>query len=339
MMLVLESEITIGDYRFSGAHEVTIKRSIHSLSELATIKIPAMARVWQNGRAEAELVVAANQFAEGDAVTIRLGYGGELRTEFIGFVKQIMPGTPMTVACEGYGWLLRRNAPGPVGGITELKKLMQLAVSGLEHGYRIHVQCDVDMHIVGVRTEGKCGQEVIEAIRKATDNNITCFFVEPDVLWCGLLHECLANGQLPAAGSSTYKMGANMLHEHKLAVHKRSGRTTIKYAKLKNKAEGYIHGSAGVATAGKTPVVVLQQVGSSKELTRLAQEKIAAGNYEGYQGQFTAFLEPYVQPGMVITLIDDQKIIIAGDYAVEDVVVQFGKDGARRLVTPGRKIR
>ncbi len=339
MMLVLESEITIGDYRFSGVHEVTIKRSIHSLSELATIKIPAMARVWQNGRAEAELVVTANQFAEGDAVTIRLGYGGDLRTEFIGFVKQTMPGTPMTVTCEGYGWLLRRNTLAPVNGETALKKLMQLAVSGLERGYQIHVACDVDLQIEGVRTEGKCGLEVIDAIRKATDNNITCFFVAPDVLWCGLLHESLAREQLPAVGSSTYKMGANMLQEHKLAVHKQSGRAAIKYAKLKNKAEGYIHGLAGVATAGKTPVVVLQQVGSSKELTRLAQEKIAAGNYEGYEGHFTAFLEPYVQPGMMITLIDDQKAIIAGDYVVEDVAVQFGKNGARRLVTPGRKIR
>jgi hypothetical protein len=36
-------------------------------------------------------------------------------------------------------------------------------------------------------------------------------------------------------------------------------------------------------------------------------------------------------------LIDDEKIIVAGRYVAEDVTVQFGKDGARRLVTPGRK--
>lgn len=338
MMLVLESEITIGGFRLSGVHEVTIRRSIHTLADMATIKLPAIARVWQNGRAEAELVVTANQFAEGDAVTIQLGYNGVLRTEFSGFVKQTMPGKPMTITCEGYSWLMRRNSMAPVNGETELKKLLLLAVSGLERGYQIRVQCDVDLHIAGIRTEGKSGLEVIDAIRKATANNITCFFVEPDVLWCGLIHACLDAGQLPATGSATYKRGTNTIDENKLAVHKKTGPTGILYAKLKSKAEGYIHGAAGTVAMGKTPVVVLQQVGTQQELSMLAGEKIAAGNYEGYEGHFTAFLEPYVVPGMMVTLIDDEKIIVAGRYVAEDVTVQFGKDGARRLVTPGRKI-
>jgi hypothetical protein len=40
---------------------------------------------------------------------------------------------------------------------------------------------------------------------------------------------------------------------------------------------------------------------------------------------------------MVVTLIDENQMIIPGNYIAEAVTVRYGKDGARREITPGRK--
>src|SRR4051812_34178084 len=108
-MFALESDITIGKFRFSGVNELRIKTSLHSIIDTALINIPSVARIITNGKVVSENVITGNQFAEGDRVTIKLGYSGNMQTEFRGFVKRCDLNMPLQVECEGYSWQLRRN--------------------------------------------------------------------------------------------------------------------------------------------------------------------------------------------------------------------------------------
>src|SRR6185312_15096362 len=105
-MFALNSDITIGDFRFAGVHDVHIQRTIHSIMEAATIKIPSIAKIVKNGKALAETVVTGAQFEAGDEVKIQLGYNGQYETEFKGFVSSVDLNMPLTIVCEGYSWLM-----------------------------------------------------------------------------------------------------------------------------------------------------------------------------------------------------------------------------------------
>jgi len=84
-MFVLNSDISVGGFRFTGAHEVSIKRSTRSIVETAVIKLPAKASVSENGAKSAERINTSSKFKQGDAVKISLGYNGALEEEFRGF--------------------------------------------------------------------------------------------------------------------------------------------------------------------------------------------------------------------------------------------------------------
>ena len=87
-MFVPGSEITIGQFRFSGAHEVRIKQSLHSIVNTATIQIPSVAKIIRDGKMNPKGIITGKQFNDGNEVTIRLGYNNDLKTEFKGFVKR-----------------------------------------------------------------------------------------------------------------------------------------------------------------------------------------------------------------------------------------------------------
>ena len=87
-MFVLESDITIGQFRFSGVNDVRISKSIHGIVDSALIKIPSIARVVKGGNTNPNPVITGKQFNNGDPVVIKLGYNGVLHTEFVGFVKR-----------------------------------------------------------------------------------------------------------------------------------------------------------------------------------------------------------------------------------------------------------
>jgi hypothetical protein len=194
-MFILNSEITIGSFRFSGVHDVVIKRSIHSIVETATIKIPAIAAILSKGKVSTERITTASQFKDGEAVTIKLGYNCDLKTEFCGFVKQRKLDMPLEIECEGYSSLLRKNVVNLKSSNLTLEELLRSAVADLEGENKILVQCNVDMNLLNISLDNPNGFDVINHISKCTDDNIFCFFVKPDTLWCGAIYTDVANGK------------------------------------------------------------------------------------------------------------------------------------------------
>ena len=339
-MFVLTSDITIGKFRFAGVNDVRIKRSIHGIAETAVISIPSIARILYKGKATPGTVITGAQFKDGDAVTIKLGYNGEMQTEFRGFVKRRNLQMPLVVECEGYSWLLRRNSVDRFWKKISVKELLKAAVAGLEAGYRISVQCDVDLELNNVSLAGETGFDVITNLSKYTDNGLTCFFIRPDTLWCGLLYSNYAQGSNPLQKNTVkYRLGYNVVSDNDLRErNKENGNTLVKYSKRMADGNKISETSDAFKNYARTHTKILNRVRDSIALKRLANEHSYQLSFTGYEGHLKTFLQPFAEPGYNSSILDTRYPERDGTYLVESTEVIFGMSGARRIVEIGPRL-
>ena len=338
-MFILNSDITIGKFRFSGVNDVRIERSLHNVTDTAIIRIPSIARIVKNGNRAPGNVITADQFKEGDPVSIDLGYNGELRMEFKGFVKRKSLGMPLDVICEGYSWLLRRNIVNISKTAVAIKDLLHLAVAGIDSRYPIRVKCTIDMVLNNVQVNGT-GLDVIDAIAKYTDGTVHCFFSQPDELWCGLIYTPYANGNdALSAGEVKYKLGYNVLKANTLKQRTiRDDKVEVKYSKRLSSGTQLSQSSDAFREFARTHSRVLNQLKDAAALKTLANEKAYKMNYTGYEGTINTFLDPYAAPGYKVYITDSRYPERNGTYIIENVATRFGVTGARRTIEIGPQI-
>jgi hypothetical protein len=107
----LSSHITIGKYSFDYVVDVTINQSIETLTDICTITIPRKLN-W-NGAAIAMGDSEINSepiLKKGDKIEIKLGYDDVLKTRFIGYLKEIKSGVPVTITAEDTMFLLKKGS-------------------------------------------------------------------------------------------------------------------------------------------------------------------------------------------------------------------------------------
>lgn len=352
------SEIEIGSYRFSGVNEVKINRNMNSLTDTATIKLPGRC-VLQKGKADSNGNIqllptepldsaTGKLFEVGDKVRITLGRNGELHEEFAGFVKNVGRGTPTEVSCEGYGRQLRDNVS--VNGTlakTTAKEMLEIAVGKKdikgndlkEPLTDIEIICTVDVTMTNVEFKSINGIQVCDLIKSMTDNNVTVFFVKPDVLWCGMPHTAFSNGTDPInIGSVGYRPGWNAIRDGALKHKPADAPVEVKYSGKYAGTEA-ASGKGKTREAAKKTKKTLNNIPDSATMDMLATEKELRLNHAGYEGKINAFLQPFCQPGYKATIINTLYPELDGDYMVQGVEVTFGMGGARRMVTPGALIK
>ena len=335
----LSSDITIGNFRFSGVHDVHIKRSIHSLADTATIKIPSIGTLSKKGKAFPVVVTTGNEFNDGDAVTIKLGYNGDLQTEFKGFVKRRDLDMPLEVTCEGYSWLLRRSTIKQFVNKMAVKDILALATSDTGP-HKINVQCAIDLTLEKIPTMDRSAFDLIGDISSYTDGCVNCFFIQPDTLWCGLIYTPYANNDdAIGAGKVSYRLGYNVVKDNSLKVRDaENDPVSVRYNTRQANGEKVSQTSDAYSDSVRTHSKILNQVKDAGALKQLANEKAYKLNYTGYEGSIKAFLQPYAGPGYIAYITDDRYPERNGSYVVESVEVHFGVNGARRLVELGPRL-
>lgn len=332
-MFVLNSDITIGKFRFSGVHDVRISSGLDSVTTMAYIKLPAIASIVKRGQAVEDGVITSHQFKEGDEVTINLGYYGDLKTEFKGFVKQMDMNRPLTVICEGYSWLLRRNKVNISKRSVSIKALLTEATKGLQG---IEIVCEADIQLNNIQVNGT-GADVINAIQSHTDHALTIFFKDGNKLWCGNLKTKVAqDGDVLNTGKVEYRSGFNIFSANTLKRRNTSDDPVeVKYSKKESAGTVLTGTSDAFKKAVRKHSKLLNQVKQATALKLLADEKAYKENYEGFEGSVQTFLEPFVQPGYIAMLTDNMLELKARGYLVESVTTHFGISGARRSVELG----
>ena len=321
-----------------------------------------------------QTLTTAQQFKEGDPVTINLGYNDSsilsgnatpvipgnnkgLGTVFQGFVKRVGTGMPCEVECEGYVRPLRLGmsvtAHYKATKASVLLNLLTYAwtagsgakVPGSDSGLNtkgastgIKVIVAHDMDLVNVTLNENNGVEIIEAVKRFSEGALNIFFINPTTLWCGLTYTPYQSGTDPfGLGRVNYRLGWNCPRNNDLKMRIPSERVHIILGgTLANAVR--VKGSSDDATALRHEKKISNHVGTNGSAKVIAQELQLMKNYSGYQGSLTGFLHPWCQPGDIVNITDAQLPKLNGDYMCEGTEINFGLKGARIRVEVGPKL-
>jgi len=320
-MLTLNSRIKIGQFQFKGVHDVRIRKGIGSIVELATIKLPSKARVKsQSNPNEMRIVQLIDAFKPGDSVEIELGYNGNYRLEFKGFVKEVVSGIPVAVECEGYSYQLKRNKINKFWAQTTLKEVLTEAIKDTD----ITLQLESDFPITNLLARSQTGNDIIiDLQKKVTGGILTAFFIEPGVLWVGLQYAAYK-------AEIKYKTGFNVI---KHDMHKSApGDVTVKILYKGQRKRG----SAITNIKGKSEKrIVLHSIPDSNTIKKIAEAAHEKYNNDTFFGKITTFLEPYAAPGDKAIILPKENIDFDGSYLITSTDVSYGRNGARRVCELG----
>lgn len=341
MAFVLNSLIRIGNWQFRGVHDVRINKSLRTYQDTAVIKLPAVCRTLSKDGKTVRDVETATRFSQGDEVVVQLGYNGDLREEFRGFVKRVNFNVPVEVECEGYSYLLSRNKCKKDWNpkTTTLSKVA--AAIARDAGINVVLGQDADGPLVNFipnpGTAMTCSEVLDYLLDKGLSNKLRAFFVQPDTLWIGLKYTAFK-------ADVKYVLGRNVLRDNQLKERERS-KTNVEIVlkhkeptgkRHRGKAKDY---NAKLNQTGSKKVKNMAHVADDGYLKKLASAGLEDQNYTGYEGKINAFLQPYCEPGYKALLVDNRYSVKGGGYVVEGIEVRYGRSGARRSVEIGLKVQ
>lgn len=322
-MFVLTAQIEIAGKKFSRVNLVEIESSAKVLEDTALIRMPTTARLERQGEFISE-VETRKEFKVGDSVAIRLGYNGNLKEEFRGFVSKIKPGTPLEIECVDATWTLRRKNLKASFKNTTLKALLEHILQGTD----IELQGEVP----GINFKHFYFKNVsaASAIQQLKDDyGLAMYLKNFNQLYVGLTS---ATDNVTVV----YGLGENIIENDLEWVNEDD--TAIKVKAVHIRADNTKIEKQYGDEDGELRTLFFYDLDNGADLEKMALAEAAKYKYNGYKGGFTTFLLPYAEVGNVARLRDKQFSERDGDYLIDKVVTTFGTEGARRKIELGIKV-
>jgi len=316
MSYALTCEIEIGKYIFKNVTECRIESSRKTLGDRATITLP---HKFHNDYLSK--VIKAK-----DTVVIRLGYNGNLTTEFTGYVSEVQPGRPVVISCEDEIYNLKRSKPAAKSFESiKLESLLKYMVPGIQ------TECpDITLSPFYV----KSGVTTAKALEQLKDVYGLDIYFRNGKLFAGLAYSEQAIVNLPAIN---YDLDLNVLPESSLTF------KTADSVRLKVKAISVLPNNTTIETEvgdddGSSTTLHFYNVQTKEELKRQATEKLKSMKFDGFSGSMTTLDIPFAQHTMIVNLRDQRDgNSRTGRYFIDTVVTTFGQGGFRRELTLGRR--
>lgn len=331
-MFRLDYIITINGIRFKGVNSAKYKRSLSSLGGTATIVVPTTA-VLKSTDGKRLNVLTAQQVKRGDKVVIELGYNGNLKKEFSGYVKRVNYSQPLEIECEDGVFLLRSKKIAKSYKKSD-KATIRKVLDDILAGTGITLQTDgTDIPIESLILATTGGEEVPaeDALKHVLDTYGLVGFFDPDnVLFVGLRYgKRLADVK--------YRLGWNTIKDDELKYHSKEDMNVkvkaVYFTALgKRKVVEVGDGEGSVRT------IHLTGVKDESKIKELAKNELDKWKFDGFAGKITAFLSPYADVGYVANIEDEKYPQRAGKYYCEGIEVTFTERGARRIIELGAKL-
>jgi hypothetical protein len=357
-LFTLHSEIEVGHYKWSGVHEVEVRRGMTGIMNTAVIKLPKLAVVDYGTNQVGSLESVGALFEEGDYVHIQLGYASEgeepdLRTEFKGFLRRKTFGMPIALECEGYSWQMRKNVShtGTLSAPTA-EQLLKLAVGRAKidvaakkvvdtlpnqalTDIKIMMGADANLNLRNVNLNNNNGHEIVQFLEKMSDGALRIFFIDDTTLWCGYPYTAYVQGDEPfSKGIVDYSLGYNCIKDNGLRIRTVTERTQVVFGGMLATGQR-VRTESDLKYAWNKYHARFSNTHDEPGMKRMANEKQYYMNYEGYQGSITGFLQPFCQPGWAANVYDKDVPERDGKYMVLSTTVRYTTRGARRIVELG----
>lgn len=316
-MLRMDFDIRIGNYRLKMVDEVKAKHSVEQLSDTATIALPAMV--------EGTALQVEKSLNVGDAVTIRLGYDGKLQTEFEGYLKAIQTDNGrLVIECEDALYLFDKKVDDVELTEIGMQALLEKVAKQVDPTFTVLSEFDFtwDKFVFYHAT----ARDILKKVQDETKANIwfdgTTLHVQPQY--------AQASGKTVLFDFSRNIESSNLKYRKK---EDKKVEVTVKVTNSKGEECKHTIGASG----GKSIQKVVCGV-NPMQLKTLAENEYNLWCYDGYEGSFTGWLVPYVQPGDAVRLHDSDYPAKEGLYYVTGTEISFSKDGGKRSVSLGRRL-
>lgn len=307
-----------GNWKLGILAECTIEKSVKNLADTATIILP---------EADMNKVLRVQEaIGRGDEVTIKLGYDADLKTEFIGYVKEITTNdSALQILCEDALFLFRTGIPNKEFKPATVKQIAQYVVASIDKNFK--VVCEYDIPYDKFTIYQATGFDVLAKLQEETGADIFFDMAKKELH----IHPAYTR----KAGEAEYSMQHNIES------------SSLEYKSAQDRKVEVTVESVGLD--GKTISKTVGQTGGEKitkkvgRMSAAAIKIIADTEYEnkmapGYEGSFDAWLIPYVEPSYTIGLDDKDYPYKEGRYYTESVTTNFSENGGKRTVTPSIKL-
>jgi hypothetical protein len=323
-MKKLSSHITIGKWSFDYVVDVVINQSIETLTDNCTITIPR--KLQWNGAAIAmgdSQINAEPILKRSDKVVIETGYDGVLKTRFIGYLKDIKTGVPVTLTCEDSMFLLKK------GSITKSyparHTLKQLLTDILPSGVEFVVPDGADLvYLQPVNYTKVTPAKILEELKSdgiySYFRNISENGVTRAVLYSGLAYWTNRKER-------SFKYSFNIIKDD--LTYKRAEDISLKVTAISiSRDNKKIEKSFG-DDDGEVRTLHFFEL-TEADLEQYAKKEIERLKVTGYYGNFTTFGVPSIEKGDVAKITGNE-YHPDGSYLVKSNKIEFGQKGYREI--------
>ncbi|AOW09523.1 hypothetical protein [Flavobacterium gilvum] len=324
-MFYLTSDITIGSYKQVKASKVTWKTSVNSFTDTCTIDLPRITYM-KTVRTVTEDMQEPNErkeyvFKENDKISVSLGYDGNNVKRFEGFIKRVNMGMPVQIECEGYSYLLYDIIFNKSYANVTVKQLLTDVCSGTDIVLSPEMP---NIPLKNVRFKNATGFQVLEWLEKECHLVVYFNFNE---LYVGTQFGKKQN-------TVKFRLGWNTVKEDDLK--KRIVDKNVRIVIEEKNSNGEVRKTkSDIEKYGPDKTVKIKAGIPANLLKEIANRLQTKKNYNGYEGDITAFLEPAANKGMIAVITDKLYPEREGSYFVETVTGEFGKNGGRQKIQLG----
>lgn len=315
-MFDMDYRITIGDKRLMNLESVEIQKAVDQLQDTATVVIPGMASGY--GLSRESLI------KRGVPIEIQLGYNGELKKEFQGYISHVCTDGAIEMQCEDGIFLFRKDIPNKAFKNPSVVTIIRYVAS------QVKVAVDIEKALEGIKfdkflIENVDGFTVLKKIKE--DANID-LYMRGETLYA----------RLPFAekkGKVIYSFQKNITYAEIKYLSADQRKLFVSVSSFDEKGKR-ITGTFGKSGGDITHVTRpnIKDIASLKNTAKNLWEKSAIA---GYQGGIETCLIPYATYGYHAKIIDQEYPYRAGIYSIRAVEVSFSKDGGVRKLTLGKK--
>lgn len=316
-MYTMGFDITIGSYSLGMLDKVEIHRSVELLADTATITLPAS----EYNRA----LDVESRLHRGDAVRISIGYMETgLCEEFTGWLQRI--GTDngdITLECEDDLFKFRVPLKDEELKNVSLETLLGKVIKGIGKDYRLDCSYTWKYEKFVIRTA--TGYDVLKKVQEECGADI---YIQGNTLH---VHP-------PAA-----KVGKDVYYDFSMNVEScdltyrhaedRKVRVVVKALLPDGKVKEY-----EVGATGGDRVEIRSASSDEESMKQRGEAEVRRLSFEGYDGNITTWLIPYVEPGYAAELHDADYDYKDGRYYVRAVTTEFSRDGGKRDVELGFRL-
>lgn len=314
----IEFENESGIYDLRLLYECEIHKSVDTLVDTAIILLP-----------EAVLNMPLNvedKINRGTKVTIKLGYNSELNNEFKGYIQNItVVDGAIRIICEDDMYLFRIPIKNIEYKTTSVNKIAHHILEQVMPEYTLN--CDYDIGYEKFVIHQATAYDVLKKLQEEIKANIY-LDTENKVL---NIHP----PYLVKKGEVIYSMQRNIENaslEYKKAIDKKvevTVETTDKNGKVISETVG--------VTGGDKKTIKVSCIPQS-ELKKIAQAELIKQTYDGYDGTFSGWLIPFVEPSYTAVIKDEDYPEKQSSYYVVSVKTNFSASGGKRTITPGVRV-